>query len=147
MPVSFSFGGENPDLGSLNFEKSIGEQRSVREYDDKMISSYCLKIMEDRDEQLTDLIQSKSLTTANVEKNVIEQLCSWEKKKKSPCKTEDELNGIFPAPAAPAVTEEAAEGDEEPKAAEEEKKAEGDAPEEKKTKKSKKSKKAKKSEL
>ena len=99
MPVSFSFGGENPDLGSINFEKSIGQQRGVREYDDKMISSYCLRIMEHRDEELTDLIQSKTLTTQNVQQNVINAMCSWEKKKKSPCKTEDELMGRFPAKA------------------------------------------------
>mmetsp|Transcript_40506 Transcript_40506/g.64982 ORF Transcript_40506/g.64982 Transcript_40506/m.64982 type:complete len:267 (+) Transcript_40506:209-1009(+) len=95
MPVSFSFGGENPDLGSLNFEKSIGEQRGVREYDDKQISAYCLKIMEDRDEHLSDLIQGKALTQENVRQNVIDTMCSWEHKSRSPCKSRDELMGRF----------------------------------------------------
>ena len=152
MPVSFSFGGENPDLGSLNFEKSIGEQRGVREYDDKMISSYCLKIMEDRDEQLTDLIQSKTLTTANVQKKVIESMCSWEKKKKSPCKTQDELNGVFLEPAKEekeeaktAEIEGETETEKKEEDAEKEKKEEKPKKEAKKSKK--KAKKAKKSEL
>jgi hypothetical protein len=79
-------------------------QRGVREYDDKQISSYCLKVMEDRDEQLTDLIQSKSLTTANVRQNVINTMCSWETKKKSPCKTEDELLGRVATLAAYSVS-------------------------------------------
>lgn len=152
MPVSFSFGGENPDLGSLNFEKSIGEQRGVREYDDKMISSYCLKIMEDRDEELTDLIQSKTLTTENVRQNVIKTMCDWEKKKKSPCKTEDELMGRFPAKAKEEKKEEEAkipevEGETAEKKEEETKKEEEPKKEEEKKTKKKSKKKSKKSEL
>lgn len=145
MPVSFSFGGENPDLGSLNFEKEIGEQRSVREYDDKQINSYCLKIVEDRDEQLTDLIQSKSLTTENVRQNVINKLCGWEQKKKSPCKTQDELNGIFAGMAADQGAAKAAEIDGD---VEEKKETEGKGEKKEKAKKAKKapsSKKTKKS--
>lgn len=154
MPVSFSFGGENPDLNSINFEKSIGEQRSVREYDDKIISSYCLKLMEDRDEVMSDLILSKTLTTENVRFNTMQAMCRWENTKKSPCKTDDELRGHAPANKAgelegegAKVVEEDSEKKEEEPEKKEEKSEKKEEKETKKTKKAKKSKKSKKEEL
>lgn len=84
MPVSFSFGGENPDLGSLNFEKEIGQQRSVREYDDKQIYSYCTRILEEREDAISEAIQGGEVTEANAEETFSKVLCQWGNKK-SPC--------------------------------------------------------------
>ena len=84
MPVSFQFGGEHPDLGALNFEKSIGEQRSVREYDDKIITAYCHTVLEEREDLITAAIADAQVTESNA-KSVFENiLCVWDSKK-SPC--------------------------------------------------------------
>lgn len=92
MPVSFSFGGENPDLGSLNFEKEIGQQRGVREYDDKQIFSYCTRIMEEREDMISEAIQGGKVTEANAEATFNKLLCQWGNKK-SPC-TEKEMEAL-----------------------------------------------------
>jgi len=89
MPVSFSFGGENPDLGSLNFEKEIGSQRGVREYDDKQIFSYCTRILEEREEMITEALQGGEVTAANAEETFSKLLCQWGNKK-TPC-SENEI--------------------------------------------------------
>ena len=101
MPVEFEFGGEKPDLGDLDFNKEIGGLRSVREYDDKQIHAYCVRVLEERDEQLQELIMGKKLTEDNVEEVVVREMCEWTGKK-SPCAGDENADADAAGDAADA---------------------------------------------
>ena len=75
---SLSSEARKPDLGDLDFNKEIGGLRSVaRSTTIKQIHAYCVRVLEERDEQLQELIMGKKLTEDNVEEVVVREMCEW----------------------------------------------------------------------
>ena len=73
----------------------------MREYDDKQIHAYCVRVLEERDEQLQELIMGKKLTEDNVEEVVVREMCEWTGKK-SPCAGDENADADAAGDAADA---------------------------------------------
>ena len=79
------------DLGGGSLGNILGDQfgASMKE-DGKRIQGYCSSLLDDREDKLIEALRADDINVDNAKDgSVVDVLCKWEKKKKSPCKEDD----------------------------------------------------------